>query len=1006
VTLERRRARADTEAMDATPAAVTEADGFGLVDVSKITPPLAPRLRDVALESAAMVASLLALDDLAQQHCADLEPGAWTRHMPLGWRGDRSQSVRHLRAVAQLPAGAVWEAWLRDRGRETRDEDGHELLRATAALTARRTGVVELRGHGAVWWLVHALATLDAGSTAAGFLLDAAETTLCDVPRAEIDHVGTFSHNRVDWRTDERLMWLRLFGDVQARGKVTAAEARRAWGLWRWVSEPIGAPRYGADAMRHHRYRGSDRLPAPLRHSEVLLAHRDGAASDDDLLDHLVGPRGDVWMFSDVSHWTRDDVDAHPRARTLAAGAAARIVALELQRGDAPTLTTDAARLLSRSGGLDVLVAALAALGPKATFHTGYTGDTRKDVLSHILATTHPDERGTPERFATALAGTPRRRLIEVAMYVPRWAAHVEHATKLPGLMDAIWWLHAHARDEDHEYRIEPSPWRLALEARTPLSAQELFDGVVDVPWFQRVRDRLPAEAWPELIRAVKLCGSGGKRAGVFARALLGELTEEDLVAQVTAGKRDANALRALGLLAPDEPAALSRRWAVIEQFGRESRRFGSSRRAREQRAAEVAMENLARTAGYADPARLAWTMRAEQVRAALAAPALVLDDLEISLVVSGGAPSLAVRREPRLLKAVPGSVSKHPQVKALKDTVTDLRRQASGVRSALEAAMVRGDVWSPAELRTILGNPLVGPRLAALVLVSDGVSGLLDEDARHLVAVSGTRHDLAGFVSLTIAHPLDLWHAGALPAWRQAIVARRIEQPFKQVFREFYEPGAAERDGASRWQGYELDRGRAAALLSGRGWKLDHEEASTWTEHRLGLVAELETDPALGGAVEPGTTVVEGLSFRAAGDYASVDPADVPSRIFSEVQRDVDLAVSIAGARGSAMLVESRGALVATTVAALGVANVRVDGGVVHIDGRRAAYEVDLASGAARIAGAGALIVPVSSTDLARVFLPHAEEDPRTAELLATVLLLAEDDRIADPAIRAQLSG
>jgi hypothetical protein len=49
-------------------------------------------------------------------------------------------------------------------------------------------------------------------------------------------------------------------------------------------------------------------------------------------------------------------------------------------------------------------------------------------------------------------------------------------------------------------------------------------------------------------------------------------------------------------------------------------------------------------------------------------------------------------------------------------------------------------------------------------------------------------------------------------------------------------------------------------------------------------------------------------------------------------------------------------------------------------------------------------LVLPIGNTDLARVFLPHAEEDPRTAELLATVLLLAGDEQIEDPQVRRQL--
>jgi hypothetical protein len=39
-------------------------------------------------------------------------------------------------------------------------------------------------------------------------------------------------------------------------------------------------------------------------------------------------------------------------------------------------------------------------------------------------------------------------------------------------------------------------------------------------------------------------------------------------------------------------------------------------------------------------------------------------------------------------------------------------------------------------------------------------------------------------------------------------------------------------------------------------------------------------------------------------------------------------------------------------------------------------------------------------------VFLPFADDDPRTAEVIAKVVLLARDDTISDPTILEQLRG
>ena len=44
--------------------------------------------------------------------------------------------------------------------------------------------------------------------------------------------------------------------------------------------------------------------------------------------------------------------------------------------------------------------------------------------------------------------------------------------------------------------------------------------------------------------------------------------------------------------------------------------------------------------------------------------------------------------------------------------------------------------------------------------------------------------------------------------------------------------------------------------------------------------------------------------------------------------------------------------------------------------------------------------IVPVHSQHRGRLFLPFADDDPRTAEVLSKVLLLARDREIQDPNI------
>jgi hypothetical protein len=74
-------------------------------------------------------------------------------------------------------------------------------------------------------------------------------------------------------------------------------------------------------------------------------------------------------------------------------------------------------------------------------------------------------------------------------------------------------------------------------------------------------------------------------------------------------------------------------------------------------------------------------------------------------------------------------------------------------------------------------------------------------------------------------------------------------------------------------------------------------------------------------------------------------------------------------------------------------------------VPGRLGDYTVHLGSGIVhRRPGQAVCIVPVDSQRRGRVFLPFADDDPKSAEILAKVLLLAHDDRITDPSILSQL--
>lgn len=74
-------------------------------------------------------------------------------------------------------------------------------------------------------------------------------------------------------------------------------------------------------------------------------------------------------------------------------------------------------------------------------------------------------------------------------------------------------------------------------------------------------------------------------------------------------------------------------------------------------------------------------------------------------------------------------------------------------------------------------------------------------------------------------------------------------------------------------------------------------------------------------------------------------------------------------------------------------------------IDGKLSNYNVNLGSGTVHKQPGGALcIIPVHSQQRGRIFLPFVDNDPKTAEIVSKVILLARDDQIKDPTILEQI--
>jgi len=599
-----------------------------------------------------------------------------------------------------------------------------------------------------------------------------------------------------------------------------------------------------------------------------------------------------------------------------------------------------------------------------------------------------------------------------------------------PQFEEAVWWLHAHTKD--NSWQIEQhlrEVWQAEIGERTRLSSHDLLEGAVDTAWFGRIYPALGPERWEKIYAAAKYASSGigHSRARLFADAMAGHLTFEELVSRVRV-KRQQDGVRALGLLPLGKSEEIAGRYQITQEFLRTGRKFGAQRRASEALAARKGLDNLARTAGYADPLRLQWAMETQDSADLKGGDpvTVTIADLLLTLTIDSlGEPQLQIRRSGKTLKAIPAVFKKNPDVLALQTRKQHLKQQAARMRISLEEAMCRGDLFLGVELAELLRHPVLAPLFGNLIFISEtsvtssamlGYPVIDGERKCALRNYAGNFSTILPDTNLRVAHAYDLFQSGEWQLWQHECFAAERIQPFKQIFRELYvlTPHEASGDGGGvisrRYEGHQVQPQKALALFGGRGWLTHPTEGIRRAFYQEGLIAQVEFLNGWFTPAEVEGLTIEGVTFTRKGEWRPLRLADVPPRLFSEVMRDLDLVVSVAHRGGvdpeaTASTVEMRATLVKETSSLLSLENVEVQSNYVLIEDKLGSYSVHLGSAVCHRQPGGALcIVPVHSQHQGRIFLPFADSDPKTAEVISKILLLARDSEIKDPTILEQI--
>jgi len=679
-----------------------------------------------------------------------------------------------------------------------------------------------------------------------------------------------------------------------------------------------------------------------------------------------------------------------------------RMLQLELQRGDLPTDASIYIQYLQEVEGMHYFFEALERMG-KEPFTKGYyygSSVTKRHTFSHILEVSQPSATDTFAAFKAHLDKTKitDKRLVEVACYALHWADWIGDYLQIKDFKEAIWWFIAHTTDYmDAEKETIVSQY-------SSVPRDDFQRGAIDVDWYHRIHQSVGKEGWKLIQESAKYLseGMGYRRVKLYSAVLTGEIKLDEVIQKITE-KRDKDYVMALGLVPINkkkEEEDLVSRYNLLQTFLKESKQFGQQRQESEKNAVEIGLDNLSRNAGYEDSIRFSWAMEAKATQQIMEKSTLVLDDTTIKLVIDEqGKAELEVTKGDKTLKSIPDKYKKDKQVEALKDSKSYLTKQYSRTRLSLEQAMLSQTLFTAAELAKILEHPVVKAMLSKLVLFNPETQASGFWQDGFLLSAEGSLTPLKETDKLLIAHPSHLFYAVQWDLYQKYLFDKEIKQPFKQVFRELYIPTKDELETSNRserYQGHQVQPQKTVALLRGRGWTVNYEEGLQKVYHKEGFRATIYAAADWYTPSDVEAPTLEYVVFYNLKDGKEVPMKEINPVIFSEVMRDVDLVVSVAHVGGvdpeaSHSTMQMRGALARESARLFKLQNVEVKERYILVKTEHGDYSLHLGSGMISKSGLQINVVAVQSQHRGRVFLPFVDDDPKTAEIISKMKLLAE---------------
>lgn len=680
----------------------------------------------------------------------------------------------------------------------------------------------------------------------------------------------------------------------------------------------------------------------------------------------------------------------------------------EIRRGVLQTTYSDMLIHCRKLFGVKYYVAAIAALRGLTWVRSPY-GHEKNEVFSTFIKISVKAEDDSYERFVSLVNeyDITKDELIKATLFNPEFVDYTEKYLGIAGLKLAVFWFVAHLNET--LYGDEKDRREQQIKQFSDVSYPDFQDGAFDYRWYKEMTELVPADELKRIYDNAKYVTVGGlhKRAQRFFDSVGGRIGKKECLEKIH-GTRNKDYCLVYSLIPVADKADLLERYGVLMEFVRSGKQFGAQRQASERRTVDIALENLARAAGYSDTDVFIFEMESQD-------PSDIYHSYDIGDITftpyideKAFKISYTVQKDGKKLSAAPAKYAKDATLTKLRDEIKALNKKLSRIKYSFEKCMVNRVRFTAEQIRTMCREPIIAAVLGKLILLADGKLAVVRNG--EVFDISGNRLPAQ---TLTVAHPVEMKKLGVLPAAIEYTVRNNIVQPFKQTLREIYVLSDEEKtqDEVTRFNGFSVDVKKCVAALKGKGWGVSEDIGLRRVYYKTDTVAAIfrEFDLFYTVDFENVNRELDGILFFRRKDGELMLLKDVDDIVFSETLRDVDLMISISSNivydfELAKSTVEIRHEILKSIVAILKLDNVSFLKDNIKVEGHYGTYVINIRTGLVFKEGKGNLLIDTVYSVEKPLLLDFIDEDPLSADIISKAVVLSADGKITDPKLLFQI--